>query len=402
MNLVRGLSTLKKDLYKTIMSNKGILIIRLFVSVVLAFAGPLSLIVQANFIDTISAITQSRFNINEIIFSAMILLLSYMLPMINIVLNYWLQECNHSFELSWSRHVNSLVKKIPYHQYEYEDTYNKIKQVASNNLFLSITSYAFLLVTTVISIISYIVILVRISPVLMISVVILSPIVGWFSAKIAEKQYKRILALNTDRRRGIYKSSTLHSREYAKDIRINNCADYLLEDWEKTQKLIDASVLNVKFKYGFLGALVLKTEYIVVLLNLVIVLFSFVNNQISLGVFISISNQILSIKMLESFKNLVTQYVNIKSSINSYDQISKITENITINGSIEKRSNVTVEVRNLYFKYPHQEEYVLKNVNIKFELGQSYAIVGENGVGKSTLIKLLIGLYHPKIFLLMG
>lgn len=386
---------MKKELCKTIMSNKVILIVRLLVSVVLAFSGPLSLIAQANFIDVVSRIAQFPNELNDIFGASIFLLLSYMLPMMRIVLNYWLQKCNHSFELSWSRHINSLIKNIPYSQYEYEDTYNRIRQATDNNLFSSIVGYAFLLLTTGISIISYIVILVRISPLLMVSVVVLAPIVGYLSAKIADKQYKRIVSLNTDRRRGIYKSSILHDRAYAKDIRIYNCADYLIDDWNKTQKEIDTSVLKVKFKYGFFGALVLKTDYVVAFVNLVIVFFSFINNQISLGLFISISNQILTIKILENFKNVVTQYVNIKSYLRSYNEVIDIANKMCNDGTSTNATDITVEVRNLYFKYPHQDDYVLKNINLKFELGQSYAIVGENGVGKSTLMKLLIGLYQP-------
>lgn len=377
------------------MSNKVILIVRLLVSVVLAFSGPLSLIAQANFIDVVSRIAQFPNELNDIFGASIFLLLSYMLPMMRIVLNYWLQKCNHSFELSWSWHINSLIKNIPYSQYEYEDTYNRIRQATDNNLFSSIVGYAFLLLTTGISIISYIVILVRISPLLMVSVVVLAPIVGYLSAKIADKQYKRIVSLNTDRRRGIYKSSILHDRAYAKDIRIYNCADYLIDDWNKTQKEIDTSVLKVKFKYGFFGALVLKTDYVVAFVNLVIVFFSFINNQISLGLFISISNQILTIKILENFKNVVTQYVNIKSYLRSYNEVIDIANKMCKDGTSTNATDITVEVRNLYFKYPHQDDYVLKNINLKFELGQSYAIVGENGVGKSTLMKLLIGLYQP-------
>lgn len=386
---------MKKELCKTIMSNKVILIVRLLVSVVLAFSGPLSLIAQANFIDVVSRIAQFPNELNDIFGASIFLLLSYMLPMMRIVLNYWLQKCNHSFELSWSRHINSLIKNIPYSQYEYEDTYNRIRQATDNNLFSSIVGYAFLLLTTGISIISYIVILVRISPLLMVSVVVLAPIVGYLSAKIADKQYKRIVSLNTDRRRGIYKSSILHDRAYAKDIRIYNCADYLIDDWNKTQKEIDTSVLKVKFKYGFFGALVLKTDYVVAFVNLVIVFFSFINNQISLGLFISISNQILTIKILENFKNVVTQYVNIKSYLRSYNEVIDIANKMCKDGTSTNATDITVEVRNLYFKYPHQDDYVLKNINLKFELGRSYAIVGENGVGKSTLMKLLIGLYQP-------
>jgi len=65
----------------------------------------------------------------------------------------------------------------------------------------------------------------------------------------------------------------------------------------------------------------------------------------------------------------------------------------------EKRSDhkLEIEFRNVSFKYPgnENEEYALRNVSIKFAIGQRMAIVGENGSGKTTFIKLLCRLYDP-------
>ncbi|MEM3403533.1 MAG: ABC transporter ATP-binding protein [Nitrososphaeria archaeon] len=54
-----------------------------------------------------------------------------------------------------------------------------------------------------------------------------------------------------------------------------------------------------------------------------------------------------------------------------------------------------IEVKQLYFKYPTMKDYVLKNINIKIELGQIVAIMGSNGSGKTTLIKHFNGLLKP-------
>lgn len=54
-----------------------------------------------------------------------------------------------------------------------------------------------------------------------------------------------------------------------------------------------------------------------------------------------------------------------------------------------------LEIRNVSFKYPDSDIYVLKNVNLKLHKGDKLAIVGENGSGKTTLIKLLCKLYKP-------
>ncbi len=54
-----------------------------------------------------------------------------------------------------------------------------------------------------------------------------------------------------------------------------------------------------------------------------------------------------------------------------------------------------IEFKNVSFKYPGTENYVLKNVNLKFHYGKKLAVVGMNGSGKTTMIKLLCRLYDP-------
>jgi ATP-binding cassette subfamily B protein len=64
---------------------------------------------------------------------------------------------------------------------------------------------------------------------------------------------------------------------------------------------------------------------------------------------------------------------------------------------VEKRGNndYEIEFKNVSFKYPGSENYVLKNLNLKIHIGQRMAVVGQNGSGKTTMIKLLCRLYDP-------
>ncbi len=65
--------------------------------------------------------------------------------------------------------------------------------------------------------------------------------------------------------------------------------------------------------------------------------------------------------------------------------------------SVEKRDDneYEIEFRNVSFKYPSSDTYALKNLNFKFSIGERIAIVGMNGSGKTTMIKLLCRLYDP-------
>ena len=54
-----------------------------------------------------------------------------------------------------------------------------------------------------------------------------------------------------------------------------------------------------------------------------------------------------------------------------------------------------IEFRDVSFQYPGSESYALRHISIKFRVGQRLAVVGMNGSGKTTFIKLLCRLYDP-------
>ncbi len=64
---------------------------------------------------------------------------------------------------------------------------------------------------------------------------------------------------------------------------------------------------------------------------------------------------------------------------------------------MEKRSDgqYTIEFSNVSFRYPGSESYALRNFSLKLSVGEKLAIVGRNGSGKTTMIKLLCRLYDP-------
>lgn len=76
------------------------------------------------------------------------------------------------------------------------------------------------------------------------------------------------------------------------------------------------------------------------------------------------------------------------------------TPNAMYQGSLttEKRSDrqYEVEFRNVSFQYPGSDRWALRNVSMRFRVGSRLAVVGENGSGKTTFIKLLCRLYDPQ------
>ncbi|HWE24708.1 MAG TPA: ABC transporter ATP-binding protein [Myxococcales bacterium] len=63
--------------------------------------------------------------------------------------------------------------------------------------------------------------------------------------------------------------------------------------------------------------------------------------------------------------------------------------------TIAKGRSQTIEFRDVAFRYPGNDQYALRGVDLRIEPGEKLALVGDNGAGKSTLIKLLLRLYDP-------
>lgn len=64
-------------------------------------------------------------------------------------------------------------------------------------------------------------------------------------------------------------------------------------------------------------------------------------------------------------------------------------------GTDQTEKGVTLEFKNVCFRYPGAEYDVIHNLNLKVKAGENIALVGVNGAGKTTLVKLLCGFYHP-------
>lgn len=106
--------------------------------------------------------------------------------------------------------------------------------------------------------------------------------------------------------------------------------------------------------------------------------------------------------LAESLNILISSLGAMKANTTHLDNTFRYLDlpNAMYQGSLttEKRAdrNYQVEFKNVSFKYPGSEAWALRNVSMKFQIGKRLAIVGENGSGKTTFIKLLCRLYDPQ------
>lgn len=120
---------------------------------------------------------------------------------------------------------------------------------------------------------------------------------------------------------------------------------------------------------------------------------------------LSVGNVVLYAGSISIFAGYFSEWVYVLAELNTNTAYVKAyfdfldIPNKKYEGSlpVEKRDDDQFELEfcNVSFKYPGTAEYVLKNFSIHFRIGERLAVVGRNGSGKTTFIKLLCRLYDP-------
>lgn len=85
-------------------------------------------------------------------------------------------------------------------------------------------------------------------------------------------------------------------------------------------------------------------------------------------------------------------YGNLKE-VEAYKNESRVQR-----GSVKKGENIfksEIAIRNMYWKYPNSERYVIEDLNLTIRKGKSVALIGESGAGKSTMADIMLGLLVP-------
>lgn len=124
-----------------------------------------------------------------------------------------------------------------------------------------------------------------------------------------------------------------------------------------------------------------------------------------------IKNDLITLGTLVAFYSLSTTFFSLTNSVFStwtalinskpfFERLSDIllneSEFINADG-VKKTLQGNIVVKNLWFKYSDSADYILKDVSLNIKAGEKIALVGKSGEGKSTLAKLLSGLYiHEK------
>ena len=307
------------------------------------------------------------------------------------------EEIVHSFNIM----VGEKVMDLDFEKVEDPDILDLKEEVVEtlriNNLILWTTRNVVNLCSQLITVIGLISIIAILDMFLIVFIAAMAIIYTRFLKKGESTRYeffKEIVPIN---RKHLYYIGINTDFSMGKDVRLYNMMPILMERIKGFQKILYkhfGDLHKFNFKYNGLSKINLEFQ------NLIIygyIIFKVLKKGLSIGDFTLYTNAALKFSTVLS--DLTRTYTHLSQNCRYLELFIKLQslEEYKNEGaeSIQGLEEYNIEFKNVSFKYPRAKSYTLKNINITIKNGEKLSVVGLNGAGKTTFIKLLARLYVP-------
>lgn len=182
-------------------------------------------------------------------------------------------------------------------------------------------------------------------------------------------------------------------------IKTNNCANVIVDDIDFIQMDLSKKQEQHTKEIASIDNLNLQIYKVIEVVIFAVAAFMLKNETITVGQIYLFINYMGWID--NAFSTIWNNYIKYRSSKAKIDTINStfvgiVKQPITNYNVFDSREHIkTLTIDNVGFKYV-PGEFELNKMNMKLEKGDFVAIVGESGCGKSTFMKLISGLYHPR------
>lgn len=384
-----------------ISSNKSLLF---FIPMITIFGGILpvvSIFLPRIIIDTIN---DSNVNLNRAI---LLIIIICCIGGVSAIINYSFSTIAYSKYLDVRMKefisLNKSYSKLDYKYLEdpqFKDYFKSVSTcLGGDGLgFQAILTNTTLLLPLIVSLILFVVIIGIFNVYVVLICLFSSFVVCFANAKLGKYIAKKRVEKSHIERQLDYYSNVSYDFSYGKDIRVYSLSHKLNNDYSKrarSQVEVIKDIENKRFSFGLLEIVSLLLEdafaYFFVIKGYFDGAITFGQVSLYIGAIISLSFT------LRRITDIVTELTKSKPYCVEYFKFIDDKKYFTNRGNhpaFSKEIPLEIEFKNVSFKYPNTDRYVIKDFNFKINAKEKLAIVGLNGAGKSTLVKLITGLYQ--------
>jgi len=210
-------------------------------------------------------------------------------------------------------------------------------------------------------------------------------------------EYKLFRDADTERRKSEYYKSVITGKDTAMEVRLYGYGDLFRQRFIDIWKKIYTDNLRLRIKHTVKVAFVDILSYGGFIATVAFMVGDIVSGNLSAG------DAAFYLGLARTLMNGVRNACYAGAQLNRscflcdgrLNAFFALETSLDESGTLPIEGSPSIEFRNVSFKYPGKDVYVLKNVSFKVEKGEKLALVGINGAGKTTLTKLLCRFYDP-------
>ena len=229
-------------------------------------------------------------------------------------------------------------------------------------------------------------------------IIIFSTPMFWLSMYAGKKNYQAGRYAEKFNRRTEYLDEVLTGRDGLDERTLFGYGSRVSKQWQKqfeSGRILQLKVTAKMFLITKASSIILALIALSITLTLINPV---VSGDLSAGMFMGIIGAVFG--MIHQLGWQMSNSLQSLSSVSEYmKDLTEFTKLAEAEGAltepdVEPMDFYSLEFRNVRFKYPTGNQYILNGLSFRLEKGNHYAFVGKNGSGKTTITKLLTGLYN--------
>ena len=311
-------------------------------------------------------------------------------------------QMDMKLKYTYSKEMIGVLNKVDildFQKKEFYDLFQYTSGAMSNPRVISSTLFSFQMLFAAISYAA--VVISSLSSQNLIIILLILAAILFIAAVIGHKKSKRFFSLQDkivpiDIAKGNFSNILLGNNFFQENL-IFNFSGYILKKWKaKYEQKLNCTMQENKRR---IQDDIIFNFVIIVLSGLVILSIYFLNDVNSVGSFIVTLGAVTSLMFIvQDSSSHIEYFMQYRGTLKKFSEISQYfvapnEESQSVGAA--KSENDDIILSELHFTYPNNAEPTLTGINGRIKKNKVTAIVGQNGCGKTTLIKLLSGLYKP-------
>lgn len=334
-------------------------------------------------------------------YAAIIVGFEVILRFLEITLDARIEIQHDQLEYKVKTHIAQKLMNVEYkylEQPEYLDSADKARFAIDN--FQALNSFlreSIELITQFVTVCSLITLIVFFNPIILILIAIGVAAHFIASQKASKKQVALYKELGPVNRKFNYYSNVIRDSRYQKDFRIYPLRDLL---YNRFSEFLDVTCQYIIYFHDYLGRF--QNYYMIINYIQIVLIYSFVayisiTQSLGVGAYVLLTAS--AMRVATAIDGFAARFIQIRRNILLLQPVFEVLEmddGITVSSEgMECEPLQSLEFKNVTFRYPGTDKIILDHVSFHIQKGEKISIVGVNGAGKTTIVKLISRFYTP-------